>query len=326
MSKFFFYASALFLPLLCTAQQVVDFESMVFPSGQNYWNGSDESGGFTLNGATFSNSYNTSWSSWSGFSVSSEVDVTTAGWLNQYSCFAGTGANNSQKFAVYYPSGEITFNDPTQPVSIAITNTTYAGLSMRDGDQYAKQFGSIYGANGEEDGTMGKDWFKLIIIGLDANNDVTAEVEFYLADYRSDDSTNHYILDVWETVDLSSLGTVTKILFELSSSDLSDWGIWTPEYFAFDDLTFFQSGVGISQEALPNYVVYPNPAQDVMHIRQTDNQDFSVNITNASGTVVLVSASATQHSIEAHVLPNGVYFVQMTSISGTRTERIVIAH
>jgi len=326
MKKFFFYAAALCLPFFSTAQTVVDFESFTFPAGQNFWNGSDESGDFQISGATFSNNFNTDWSSWAGFSVSAEVDDSTAGWMNQYSVFAGSGANSSQKFAVYYPHGEITFSVPTQLVSIAVTNTTYAALSMRDGDDFGKQFGSIYNAAGELDGTDGKDFFKLTIIGVDADDEVTGEVEVYLADYRSNDSLEHYILDTWQTVDLAALGSVTKILFELESSDVAPWGIWTPEYFALDDLTFFQSGVGISNTLAQHYVVYPNPAQDFVTIRQNDSQEFSVNLMHADGALIFENSPASEQRIEVSTLPNGVYFLQMTSVSGTRTERIVVAH
>ena len=325
MSKFFFFAAALCSPFINAAQTVVDFESFTFPAGQNFWNGSDESGAFTISGAAFSNNFNTDWSSWAGFSVSAEVDVTTAGWLNQYSAFAGSGANESEKFAVYYPHGEITFSVPTELVSIAVTNTTYAALAMRDGDDFAKQFGSIFNAAGEEDGTEGKDFFKLTIIGVDADDEVTGEVEFYLADYRSDDASEHYILDTWQTVDLAALGSVTKILFELESSDVADWGMWTPEYFALDDLKFNQTSSGIAQERMVNYEIYPNPAQNFVHIASSENVNFELNLLSASGSIISNSSNNFRHNLDLSDLTNGVYFLQMNSVHGSKTERVVIA-
>lgn len=324
MSKFFFFAAALFLPIVNHAQVVVDFESFTFPQGQDYWNGDQENGSFTLNGATFSNSNFTFY--WNGFSVSALVDNTTPGYENELSAFAGSGANNSEKFGVYYPSGTITFDAPTQPVSIAVTNTTYAALSMRDGDAYAKKFGSIFGPDGEEDGTNGKDWFKLTVIGVDADDEVTEEIEFYLADFRSEDSLEHYILDQWENIDLSSLGTVHKLLFELHSTDNGEFGMNTPAYFAFDNLTFFQSGVGLPQNTSASYTIYPNPAQDVVTLRETNYQAFSLIVSNAQGSVVVERDASQEHKIDVRFLPNGVYFLQLTGVSGTRTERIVVAH
>lgn len=325
MSKCFFFAAALFLPFVSTAQYVVDFENFQFPSGQNYWNGSDESGNFTINGATFNNYFNPDWFSWSGFSVSSEVDVTTAGWMNQYSVFAGTGANNSQKFGVWYTSGEVTFDVPTQPVSMAVTNTTYAAISMRDGDAYAKKFGSIYNADGEIDGTDGKDWFRLTISGMSFNNEITGSIDFYLADFRSDDSLEHYILDAWSTIDLTSLGSIERLIFEIHSSDVGTAWINTPTYFAMDNLIFYQSSASLVKGQTNAYQVYPNPAQDVVHVRELGNEEFAVKLLNVNGSVILETESRNQHTLHLNDFPNCVYLLQLTSNQGVRTERIVIS-
>lgn len=326
MKKFFFFASVICLPFFSTAQYVVDFESFQFPMGQNYWNGEDESGDFTIGGATFNNSYNPDWFSWSGFAVSSEVDVTTAGWLNQYSCFAGSGANNSQKFALWYSNGEITFSVPTQPVSMMVSNTTYAALSMRDGDDYAKQFGSIYNADGEVDDTDGKDWFRLTITGMDADNEPTGMIDFYLADFRSEDSLEHFILDVWEWIDLSSLGTVQKLVFELQSSDVGAWGMNTPGYFALDNLIFWQSSASLNEYAEVSYSIYPNPAQNFVNIKQNQGEEFSLTLVDAAGNLIQNYSESETHILDLSALPNGVYFIQMNSQNGVKTERIVVTH
>ena len=63
---------------------------------------------------------------------------------------------------------------------------------------------------------------------------VTGEVEFYLADYRFADNGEDYIVDTWEYIDLSSLGAVKSLEFGLSSSDVGDFGMNTPAYFALD--------------------------------------------------------------------------------------------
>jgi hypothetical protein len=326
MKNFFFFIAAFCLPFFSHAQYVVDFENVQFLNGTNYWNGSDDSGGFTLQGASFNNSYNPDWMSWSGFAVSSETNTTVAGYENQYSCFAGSGANASQKFGLWYSNGEITFEVPTQPVSIALANTTYAALSMRDGDAYGKKFGSIYNANGDLDGTNGKDWFKLTIIGVNANNDVTGEIDFYLADFRSEDSLEHYILEQWETIDLTSLGTVHKILFEMNSSDIGSFGMNTPSYFSLDDFTFYQSMASNQESSLNDYGVFPNPARDHVTVLPVDNQDFKMCILNSTGVLIEQYETANLHRIDVRNLPNGVYFIQMISPFSTRSARVVVAH
>jgi hypothetical protein len=323
MLKVYLFSAALSLPFLVSSQQVVDFESFQFPSGQDYWTGTQENGGFTLNGATFSNSNFTFY--WFGFAVSSLTDTVTPGWANEMSVFAGSGANGSEKFAIYYPIGDITFESPVAPVSMAVTNTTYAALSMRHGDSFGKKFGSIYGANGLEDGTNGKDWFKLTVIGFNAQGDVTGEIDFYLADFRSDDSTEHYILNTWETIDLSPLGLVKKITFELNSSDTSGGYMNTPAYFALDDLTFFQFVAGVNEFSEPSYSLHPNPAKDFVNIVNNAHEAFSIVISDAGGSTLFQRDSSYEHLLDLSMLPNGVYFVKMISNKAISTERIVVA-
>jgi hypothetical protein len=99
---------------------------------------------------------------------------------------------------------------------------------MKDGYAQAKKFG---GSSGDD-----PDWFLLTITGKDASGAETGTVEFYLADYRFEDSSEDYIVDDWEYVDLSSLGVVKSLEFNLNSSDAGDFGMNTPTYFAMDAL------------------------------------------------------------------------------------------
>jgi Domain of unknown function (DUF4465) len=210
-------------------------------TGTYYWNGSNSAGSFTAAGSstpvTLSNSYDTTYGSWDGFAYSNTTDTTSAGFANQYSSAAGTGAGGSSKYAVGFQPyfGEWAMNF-TAPVSLIgggmnLTNTTYAYLSMLNGDFYSKKFG---GATGDD-----QDWFKLTISGW---NGVTllGTVDFYLADYRFANNAQDYVLSSWTNVDLSSFGgNVSKLTFALSSSDNGMYGMNTPAYFAADDIVAF---------------------------------------------------------------------------------------
>lgn len=198
---------------------------------ESYYNGSDEAGGFTSAGIHLSNSYNTAWSSWSGFSLSNTTDTTTAGFGNQYSAFAGSGAGaGNDNYAVAYNSGVITLPVATTVQSVQITNTTYAALSMLQGDSFAKQFGGLTGDD--------PDFFKLTLIGKDTAGSVTGNVDFYLADYRFADNAQDYIVDTWQLLDLTSLGSAVRTIeFAFASSDNGEWGMNTPATFALDNLT-----------------------------------------------------------------------------------------
>jgi len=210
----------------------VDFEDLAVPPA-GYYNGSDSAGGFTSRGVQFNNTYDTTFASWAGFAYSDTTDTTTPGFGNQYSAIAGSGAAGSPKYAIGYddgfnPAPLITLPSGASPVSMMITNTTYAYLSMKNGDQFAKKFG---GPTGND-----LDWFKLTILGLNNANQQTGFVDFFLADFRFPDNTQDYILNTWTPVDLSPLAGASKITFAMTSTDNSFGFMNTPAYFAMDNL------------------------------------------------------------------------------------------
>ena len=193
--------------------------------------------GFTSSGAFLNNVYNASFSSWGGFALSRETDATTPGYGNQYSAFTGSGFGGGGQYAVGYVDAytptypTITLPSGDVPLSLRVTNTTYAALTMRDGDGFgfAKKFGGVSGND--------PDWYKLIITGLDAGSAPTGTIEYYLADYRSANNALDYIVDDWRLVDLTSLPASTSALkFDVASSDAGAFGINTPTYFAVDQI------------------------------------------------------------------------------------------
>ncbi|MHC4292584.1 MAG: DUF4465 domain-containing protein, partial [Planctomycetota bacterium] len=105
----------------------------------------------------------------------------------------------------------------------------------------AKQFGAtveIDQESGEEVvvNMDAEDWLLLTITGKDAAGEVTRTVDFHLADYRFADSSEDYIVDTWEYVNLMSLGVVKTLELTLSSSDVGVNGMNTPAYFAIDNV------------------------------------------------------------------------------------------
>lgn len=203
--------------------------------GGAYYNGSDGAGSFTSGGVQFTNNYNATYNSWNGWAYSNTTDTTTAGSGNQYSAYTGGGfgsdndvyAVNTASFGGPAPTVALGANTHT-PLSMRITNTTYAADSMLNGDSFAKKFG---GGDGND-----ADWFLLTIRGFDTLNQDIGTVDFYLADYRFADNSQDYIVNNWELVDLSLLGSnLASLQFEYSSSDVGEWGMNTPAYFAMDD-------------------------------------------------------------------------------------------
>ena len=220
---------------LCSA----DFEGFSFTSG-DYWNGNTALHGsystsFTSGGFSFSNQYSIgdygygTMESWSHFAYSNMQDSLTPGFMNQYSAFPALGANGSYNYALcsnIFGKDTLRLASSAEISGFFCTNGTYAAISMRDGDMFAKKFG---GESGDD-----PDWFLLTITGM-LDGTITGTVEFYLADYRFEDNEEDYIVSDWEWVDLTSLGTVDALEFSLSSSDTGSYGINTPAYFFLDD-------------------------------------------------------------------------------------------
>ena len=162
---------------------------------------------------------------WGNFAYSNQTSSSYESLADQFHAVTG-GGRESATFGVAFPQGgAITYMDSEEGTRIPgfyITNSSYAYTSMLNGDAYAKKF---------EQG----DWFKLTITGYDADENPTGTKEFYLADFRDEDSSKHYIINDWRFVDLTDLGTVKSLKFILDSSDKGTWGMNTPGYFCLDD-------------------------------------------------------------------------------------------
>ena len=198
-----------------------------------FWNGSDLSGGFTDGILGFPTVYDTVWNYWaSGWAVSTMRDDSTAGSTNLYSVKTNARIDESP-YAIgqNYTSVATEEDESVLFEGMYVTNTTYAYFSMKDGDAFAKKFGGDTGSD--------PDFFKLRIYAMvDGAIDSTNFVDFYLADFRFDNDSLDYIVDDWWYVDLSPLGFVDGLYFELSSSDIGTWGMNTPAFFAVDKIKY----------------------------------------------------------------------------------------
>ncbi len=217
--------ASLFAASISASAVTVDFEDLGL-AADSYYKGADSAGGFTSRGVGFSNNYDTTYGSWDGFAYSNLASVfpTVSDYNDQFSLAAtGNAAGNTYGIAYqgYTSAPTISLDNATStPLSISITNTSYAWASMTYGDGFAKQF------------TTG-DWFKLTITALNSIGSTIGSVETFLADFTDG---NAYILDNWTVVDLSSLGeSVAFLSFTFSSSDNGTWGMNTPAYVAIDN-------------------------------------------------------------------------------------------
>ena len=295
---------ATFFVFNATAQSVASFDDLTL-APESFWNGSNNSGGCRSGGIIFNNSYSTVYQSWSGFAYSNQTDVTTAGYTNQYSAITGQGFNGSANYAVCYPvpTASIVYAVSTKSTGFYVTNSTYAYLSMKNGDSFAKKFGGDTGND--------PDYFKLTIEGLDANELPVDTVSFYLADFRFADNSKDYILNNWTWVDISKLKETRSLRFSLSSSDNSIWGMNTPGSFCIDN---FNDKAPTSVPVLSQVqaTVFPNPFVDHLVISGLRGM-ARVSVVDISGKTVAEynNVSNNQSLIGLQYLNSGVYVIRI---------------
>lgn len=212
---------------------VVTFEDLTVPQA-GYFNGDpgnldpgDEvSQPWLSAGVAFSNTYGVdadfAFPYWSGFAYSDVVNTTTPGFTNQYASFPGGGYQSSTYAVAYADGATVTLPGAAIVSGLRIANTTYAALAMRDGDQFSPAL-------------QPGGWFRVTATGRRSGSP-TGSAEFYLADLRGESPPG--IVAGWDWFDLSGLGTVDEVGFAFSGSDVGQFGLNTPAYFALDNLTF----------------------------------------------------------------------------------------
>ncbi len=144
----------------------------------------------------------------------------------------GGGHNGSNNFAVHYGYADnsgyglgadalpaLTFADGPERVidHMYVTNTTYALNCYIDGNGLTAKIGP-------------DDWVKLVATGYDTKGTKTGETVIYLCN-----GPDNIIMD-WTKWDLSSLGKVSKVTFNVTGSSDNGYGFSQPAYFAYDDV------------------------------------------------------------------------------------------
>lgn len=300
---------------------VAHFDDLTLAPG-SFWNGDDMSGQIATGGAIFANQYTPEWGSWSGFAYSNMADTATPGYENQYSAIAGAdfsaaaglqGAN----YGVGYDFGNMTmrFADARPHVveGLYVTNATYAALAMRHGDAIAKKFG---GETGHD-----PDWFRLTITGM-RDGAPTGAVDFYLADYRSDDDRADYIVQTWQWVSTATLGAVDSLAFALASSDTGEWGANTPTYFCVDNVVYGNAEVGVDIAAAePSFAAFPNPTSGLLAVEAPGH--LRVVVSDVSGRRISAAEGRGRVDFDLSAQPAGVYFITVDDGRAVSTEKIV---
>lgn len=231
-----------------------------------FYNGgpSNNSDGWSSGGVQFENTFTDfggGFTGWEGWAYSTVRDIVTAGFANQYAAYsasgtdAGFGSGNSRTYALAFPGSQrnnngsvLSFATTVAVESIDVTNTTYALLGLRDGNDGGAGFVAQF-----QDG----DFFRLSITGFDGaagSGNPTGSVDVDLANYGGAGADDNQIIDDWVNVDLSGLGQVRSLRFSLDSNVVDTFDgiafLNTPSYVAIDNLSFSivpePSGLGLA--------------------------------------------------------------------------------
>lgn len=161
-----------------------------------------------------------------GHAVSNYVseDYTKASYSQQLEIPAAGGHNGSKNFCVHngyasYPGAPLPTlyfaNGEEHLIShMYVINTSYALNDMTNPYTTFKK---------------DEDWFKIVAKGYDKQGNATGVAEFYLA------KDGKFVTE-WTKFDLTVLGKVQKVEFDMEGSCVNAWGLSTPAYFAYDDV------------------------------------------------------------------------------------------
>jgi hypothetical protein len=171
---------------------------------------------------------------YANFNCSNHTDTITPGFGNMWSNITGEGVLHSGNYGIAYVETDYSIaTAPTIPVSVKLTgsaaghevagayftNSVYAYRYMLDNNFYDNE----------------NHWFKLVIRGYLNNVQSADSVIFTLADFSI--AGTPVLVNTWQWANLTSLGNVDSLTFDLISSDAGTFGINTPSYFAIDNLT-----------------------------------------------------------------------------------------
>lgn len=289
------------------AQVIAGFENYNLQPG-TYLNDASPDNGFASGSLILPNEYDEEFNFWSGFAISADTNTTTPGFLNQYSSIVGHGASKTTTYAMAYIYDDEIIKLTGKAIGKAmigmhVSNSTYAYLSMRDGDGFAKKFG---GETGND-----PDYFFLTIKKYSGGVIADDSIDVYLADYRSSDPSKDYILSTWKYVDLSVLGEVDSLVLSLTSSDNGIFGMNTPSYVAIDEISTDNLLAASALNDLSSYIsVNPNPAHDVLYLSVPQKGDYA--IVNIAGVVMWKDTLETgMHEIILGDFTPGIYFITL---------------
>lgn len=224
-------------------------------TGGYYWNQTYSNTRFTSGIFTFSHTggVQSGYNYWDGFTVSNVADVTnygapgsSNGWINHQ--WGSMAVNTSSNFLIGYwgyymkdyQSGLTNFSESgfSNWVKIGDGSATYNAQEVKVSIHPWPYYGILYGDGFARKFALG-DYFLLKIYGVNASNQIVGPVNYYMVDYRNSVGT---IVTSWKTVNITALGAVKYLMFQMESTDNSaQYGPNTAVYFCLNNIKVSQN-------------------------------------------------------------------------------------
>jgi hypothetical protein len=124
-------------------------------------------------------------------------------------------------------------------------------------------------------------------------------------------------------VNLGSFAGESDVLIRFQAKSGGGNNIW------LDDINIAVNALGLAATEQQDFMLFPNPAAEKLTIKFAENlNQASLNLRDAAGRLVMNRPFQNQNQIEIdlHDLSNGLYFVEIQSIKGISTQRLIVNH
>lgn len=305
-----------------SAQTVSTFDDLSLPGNDTNFANTQAVGDYIFrSGNVLFHGELASWGGYIGFNYSNMTNDTTQNYTNDKSAITGTGADNSANYGVCYVPLDYLGANPntTLPVGVRLKDSA-AGHPVKGAYITNTTYAYWYMVNNFHSG----NWFKLTVRGFLNGQKVADSVNFMLGS-KTDSTTN--MVNQWTWVNLTSLGNVDSLTFDLSSNDTAGgFGMNNPSYFAIDNLTTLDAdtatnhtGIDAVNSADFSLSISPNPVRDVLFIHSP--KPLQAAVFDLAGKEIIYR----QHtqSIKVESLTSGIYILKVWDGENSRSFKFI---
>jgi len=112
-----------------------------------------------------------------------------------------------------------------------------------------------------------------------------------------------------------------------ANTDTLNTGIgFSAHYYYIDDVSVIDSTTGISEISKENYIkVFPNPANNFLNI-ECELPDAEIKLFNVLGNEIRKMRLEKEAQIKVSDLCDGIYFIQISTLNGILSKKVIIQH